>query len=104
MLTVTESAREQVLQYFEGEEIQPVRIFSSSGCSGPQLALAVDATRSEDAVFTFGDVTIIIEPSLLEQAGAIMIDATSEGFVIDSEIKPAIEAGCGGCSSAGKCG
>ena len=57
MIKVTETAQEQVKAYFEGKEVQPIRIFiNNGGCGGPSLAMALDEKREDDAAFTHGGV------------------------------------------------
>lgn len=103
MFTVTESAKTQVLDFFKGNEIKPVRVFLNSGCGGQQLALAVDEQRPEDTVHALGELTFLVEQSLLEKARPITIDFDGQGFTIESEIKLA-PGGCSACASSGSCG
>ena len=104
MFTVTESAKEQVLDYFKGNDIKPVRVFVNSGCSGEQLALAVDEQQSNDTVHSVGELTFLVEQSLMEKARTITIDFKMQGFTIDSELELAQGGGCSGCASGGSCG
>jgi len=52
MITVTKAAREEVAKYFDGREKSPVRLFITSGCGGPSLAMALDQPKETDTVFT----------------------------------------------------
>lgn len=101
MLTLTESAQTQVLEYFKENEIKPVRVFLNSGCGGEQLALAVDDQQPDDTVHTFGELTFLVSKSLLEKARPISIDFGMEGFTIGSNLE--LTSGCGGCGSSGAC-
>lgn len=102
MLTLTDTAKTQILEYFNGNDIKPIRIFLNSGCGGQQLALAVDDQRPEDTLHTFGELTFLVEQSLMEKAEAITIDFDMQGFTIDSKLELA-SGGCSGCASAGSC-
>lgn len=102
MLTLTDAAKTQVLEYFKGNDIKPVRVFLNSGCGGQQLALAVDDQRPEDTVHSFGELTFLVEQSLMEKAQSITIDFDMQGFAIDSKLELAA-GGCSGCASAGSC-
>jgi iron-sulfur cluster assembly protein len=103
MLTVTESAKEQVLDYFKGNDIKPVRVFVNSGCSGEQLALAVDEKQPGDTVHSFEGLTFLVEQSLMEKAKTITIDFNMQGFTIDSKLELK-QGGCSECASGGSCG
>ncbi|WP_020587201.1 IscA/HesB family protein [Desulfobacter curvatus] len=103
MINVSKPAQEQVRMYFEGKEIEPIRIFlNSAGCGGPSLAMALDEKKETDAVFTFDDVEYIMEKDLLEKASPVFIDFEGAGFRLESGLKPA--GGCSGCCSGGTCG
>jgi Fe-S cluster assembly iron-binding protein IscA len=103
MLTVTESAKVQVLDYFKGGDIKPVRIFVNSGCGGQQLALAVDDQQPGDTVHSFGELTFLVEQKLMEKAHTIKIDFDMQGFSIDSKLE-LLQGGCSSCASGGSCG
>ena len=103
MLTITESAREQVLDHFKGGDIKPVRVFLNNGCGGQQLALAVDEQQPGDTVHSFEELTFLVEQKLMEEAKAITIDFSMQGFSIDSKLE-LTQGGCSGCASGGSCG
>lgn len=99
MIELTDPAKNEILKYFEGKDISPIRVYIGGGCSGPQLALALDEKADTDESYDFGDdVSVIIDKQLLEQAKPISIHFSERGFLVDSPI----ELG-GGCSSSG-CG
>jgi Fe-S cluster assembly iron-binding protein IscA len=95
MIIVTQTAQEEVAKYFNGKEKSPVRLFITSGCGGPSLAMALDQPKETDTVFTQGDVDYIMETELLKQAQPVTVDYTGMGFNISSSL----ELGGGGCSS-----
>ena len=103
MLTITDTARNQVLDYFKEGDIKPVRVFVNSGCSGQQLALAVDEQQPGDTVHSFGELTFLVEQKLMENAKTITIDFNMRGFSIDSKLE-LVQGGCSGCASVGSCG
>jgi Fe-S cluster assembly iron-binding protein IscA len=103
MLTLTDEARTQILDFFKGNDIKPIRIFLNSGCGGQQLALAVDEQQPQDTIHKFDELTFLVEPSLMEKARTFTIDFKNEGFTIDSELELA-PASCSACASSGSCG
>jgi Fe-S cluster assembly iron-binding protein IscA len=103
MLTLTDEARTQIIEFFKGNDIKPVRVFLNSGCGGQQLALAMDERQPDDTIHTFGELTFLVEPSLMEKARTLAIDFKDGGFTIESELELA-PASCSACASAGSCG
>ncbi|HCY83746.1 MAG TPA: adhesin [Desulfobacteraceae bacterium] len=102
MINVSKLASEQVKAYFDGKDVQPVRIFlNSGGCGGPSLAMALDQINDTDAVFTHEGIDYIMEKSLLAQASPVTIDYSGMGFRLESSLAPA--GGCASCGSGG-CG
>ncbi len=67
--------------------------------------MALDEPRDTDEVYTVHGFTYLVDKSLLEKAKPIKIDFSLTGFRLDCAIDfgPA-SAGCGSCSTAGKCG
>jgi Fe-S cluster assembly iron-binding protein IscA len=99
MLEVTQSATDQIAEYFKGKQASPIRIFlNDGGCCGPAMAMALDESRAQDKVFDIGGFQYLVNNDFLEQAQPIKVDFTQFGFKITSSL----ELG-GGCSSSG-CG
>lgn len=65
MIEVTQAAQQQVDAYFEGKEVQSIRIFLNQGCGGPQLAMALDRKKALEAGCT--------REEILEAAGMAMV-------------------------------
>lgn len=105
MITLSDSAKEQLDGYFADKEKSAVRVFLAGGCCGPKLSLALDEAREGDEAVETGGYTLIVEKSLLETAGKISIDMTEYGFSVDSEnaLGGGGSCGSGGCGSGG-CG
>ncbi|MCG8685763.1 MAG: IscA/HesB family protein [Desulfobacterales bacterium] len=102
MIKVSEAAQQQVNAYFEGKNVQPVRIFlNNGGCGGPSLAMALDQTTEKDAVFTHGGIDYIMDKTLLESANPVIVDYSGMGFRLDSSLE--LGGGCGSCGSNGSC-
>ena len=100
MINVTESATQELTNYFKESEKSPIRVhLVDGGCSGPQLSLALDQPGSGDKTVTQGDLTFIISEELAEATGEVTIDKTPYGFTVASE-NPLGGGGCG-CSSCG---
>lgn len=102
MINVSKEAQEQVRAYFDGKEVQPVRIFlNGGGCGGPSLAMALDEITDNDAVFTHDGIDYIMEKSLLEKASPVAVDYSGMGFRLESSLE--LGGGCSSCGSSGGC-
>ncbi|NDV20406.1 heme biosynthesis protein HemY [Pseudodesulfovibrio sp. JC047] len=103
MITVTESAQQELTTYFADRDVQPIRVhLSDGGCSGMKLSLALDEVRDGDASVEHGGFTFLINEELAEASGKVSIDMTDYGFTIESE-KQVGTSGGGGCSGC-SCG
>ena len=102
MITVTQAAQKEVAGYLNGREKSPVRIFITSGCGGPSLAMALDQTKDTDTVFTHDGVDYIMETELFKQARPVTVDFTDMGFRISSSLELG-GGGCGSCGTEGGC-
>lgn len=98
MINVTENAQQELTQYFEGKDVQPIRVhLADGGCSGMKLSLALDELRDGDKSSEHGAFTFLINEELAEASGAITVDMTDYGFTIDSEKQIGGGGGCGSC-------
>ncbi|MBI9081798.1 MAG: IscA/HesB family protein [Pseudodesulfovibrio sp.] len=106
MITITESAQNEFTSYFEGKDIQPIRVhLADGGCSGTKLSLAIDENRDGDLSFEQGAFTFLINKDLAEETGKVTVDMTQYGFAIESENMVGDGGGGCGCGSAGgSCG
>ena len=109
MISLTEEARKELEAYFEGKEKTPIRVYlAPGGCSGPRLALALDEPGEDDETSEDNGLTFCINKELAEKVGAVTINLTYMGFVVESEIPLPSSGGgcsscCGGCGSSGGC-
>ncbi|SLM31363.1 HesB-like domain protein [Desulfamplus magnetovallimortis] len=101
MITVTESAREQIKAYFEGKEIKPIRIFLNNGCGGPQLAMALDDKSGNDSVHEVEGIEYLMDSKLLDEAKPVEIDYSGMGFHLKSSLQ--LSSGCSSCGTKGSC-
>ena len=102
MFTVTETAQKEIARFFENREPAPIRVFlNSSGCGGPQLAMAVDERKKEDTHYVISGMEYVVDTDFLNQAQPLVVDFKEIGFVIDSSLK--LESGCSSCGSHGSC-
>lgn len=103
MVQVTEAAKAQFDKYFEGNEIQPIRIFLGGSCCGPALALALDQAQADDDTFEVGGLTFVVDKALGQAAGELTIDMGYQGFLVNAENDVTGGASCnaGSCSSGG---
>jgi len=104
MLELTESAQKELAAFFEGKEKSTIRIYlAPGGCSGPHLALALDAATDEDTSEDQGGFTFCINNELLAQVEGVKIDLSYMGFVVEPTVPlPQTGGGCSSCS--GGCG
>ncbi|CAK7030696.1 IscA/HesB family protein [Desulfovibrio sp. 1188_IL3213] len=105
MLELTESARQELDAYFKGKEKSDIRIYlAPGGCTGPRLALAIDAATEDDQSEEQGGFTFCINKDLLGQIEGVKIDLTHMGFMVEPTV-PLPQSGGGGCSGcSGGCG
>lgn len=104
MFTLTDNARRELMAYFaDKEETSSLRIYlAPGGCSGPQLALALDEPNDEDTTFVTNEFTFCINKELLDKTGALTVDLSYQGFIIESANPLGGGGGCSGCG--GGCG
>ena len=100
MLTLADSAKQLMDDYFSRNEKQPMRVFLASSCSGERLVVALKPAEPNDEVFEIGGYTIAMDRDLLAQASPVAIHAGPMGFIIESSLKLAA-GGCGSCKSCG---
>jgi iron-sulfur cluster assembly protein len=101
MITVTESAQNELTKYFADKDVQPIRVhLADGGCAGPRLSLALDEVRDGDKSVEQGDFTFLINEELAQASGAVSIDMTPYGFQVSSENEMGGGGSCG-CSSCG---
>ena len=101
MINVTPAAREQILAYFADKQIQPVRIFLSSGCGGPQLAMALDEKTDKDGAYEYEGIQYVMDQELLDQAQPVIVDYSGTGFKLESKLE--LSSGCSSCGTKGSC-
>ncbi len=103
MITLSESAVKELDEFFSDKEKSPIRVYlAPGGCSGPRLALALDAPGEDDDVSDQGGYSFCINKDLFAQTGDISVDVTYMGFAVDS-VNPIGGGGCHSCASGGGC-
>ena len=105
MITVSESAVKELNEFFSDKEKSPIRVYlAPGGCSGPRLALALDAPGGDDEVFEQAGYSFCINMDLFGQTGDISVDVTYMGFSVESaNPMGGGGGGCCGCASSGSC-
>ena len=99
MVEVTESAAQQITEYFKGKDASPIRIFlNEGGWGGPSLGMALDEPKDNDSVFDVEGFQYVVNNDLLEKAKPIKVDFLQIGFKIDSSMDFGADSGCAGCS------
>ncbi|MFP5220907.1 MAG: IscA/HesB family protein [Acidobacteriota bacterium] len=106
MLTVTETAKNQLDSFFSDKPKASIRIYlSEGGCAGPRLALAMDEKNEGDDAFDVSGYTFLVESDLMAKAKPLTVDLTHMGFQILSSLELP-KGGCssGSCSTGSCCG
>lgn len=105
MITLEDSARQELDAYFTDKEKSPIRIYlAPGGCSGPRLALALDEPNDDDATEEQNGYTFAVNKTLLEQIEGVSISIAMGGFMVEPEKPlPSMGGGCGGCGSSSNC-
>ncbi len=103
MIELTEQAKTLIDDHFKGKDVEPLRIYLASGCSGPMLALGLDAPGEKDEVHAVSGYDFVVDKELYQEAKPISIGAGPMGFSITSSLKLE-EMGGGGCSGCSGCG
>lgn len=86
MIQVTESAKQQLAAYFNGQPNRPIRIQLADGASGgSKLLLTLDDRCSGDRTETLDSLTFLINERLARVTGKVSIDTSPRGFSINSE-------------------
>lgn len=92
MFEVTETALEKIREHLTQNNItSAVRVIPQNGCAGPSLALILDEKKDTDQAHESGDVTVLVDSSLLDFCGGIKVDYVE---------KCASQSGCS-CSGGG---
>lgn len=105
MITITEPAAKELEAYFADKEKENIRIYlAHGGCSGPRLALALDAAGADDDSYSQAGFSFCMEKTLATTLGDVTIDLTPMGFALESSNPlPAAQGGCGCNCSGGGC-
>ena len=101
MVSLTDSARAELDNYFADKQKTPIRVYlNKGGCCGPSLTLALDEARDNDDVFDLNGYTFVVDKELIAMASPITVDMTDYGFAVGSSL----QLGGGSCGSGGGCG
>lgn len=100
MLELTDTARKELESYFSDKEKATIRIFSTAGCGGPRLALALDEPAGTDHTEENNGLTFCIDKELLGQVQGVKINLTYMGFAVDPLV-PFASTGESVCASCG---
>jgi len=108
MVSLSDTARAELDNYFADKEKAPIRVYlNKGGCCGASLTLALDEAHADDDVFDLNGYTFVVEKELSALAGPIAVDMSDYGFTVSSNLK--LEGGscgsssCGGGSCGGSC-
>ena len=106
MVSLTDSARAELDNYFADKQKTPIRVYlNKGGCCGPSLTLALDEARDNDDVFDLNGYTFVVDKELIAMASPISVDMTDYGFSVGSSLQlGGGSCGSGGCGSGGEGG
>ena len=105
MVNVSDTAMNELQNYFADKEKSPIRVFlAPGGCAGPTMALALDEPTENDEVMEQDGFKFVVEKELYDKAKPISIDASPMGFTVDSALRLAGPDCSSGCGSGGCCG
>lgn len=83
MITIEESAKAILEEYFTENEVRPIRVYvSTRSYHGPRLALAPDEASDNDLRYPCGPFMFIISERLEKQVGDIIIRGKCSGFEV----------------------
>jgi len=102
MVTLSDTAKTQLDEYFAKNDKAPIRIFLSNSCAGARLALALDEPGDTDESFDVSGYTFVVDKELGVKAAPLGVDFDCGGFVISSSLELG-GGGCGSCSCGGSC-
>ncbi len=102
MFEITENACKELDAYFDGKDKSPIRVYLAGGCSGPRLALALDAPTDTDTIFDEKGYSFIVNNDLFAVAKNIKVDFNYMGFSVESDMPTPAGGGCASCG--GGCG
>jgi iron-sulfur cluster assembly protein len=106
-IVLTEQAVQKVRSAKQREGAGPEKALRlgvvGGGCSGFSYTMGFDEPKSDDAVFTFDDVTVVIDPASREYLDGTIIDYVTglhgSGFKFENP-KATRTCGCGSSFSA----
>ncbi len=112
MITVTENAQKELDSFFTTypDSEKSVRIYMApGGCCGPSLNMALDkANEGVDLTEEVNGIVYCMTPELAEMTGAVTLDVSYMGFMLQTERQlpgggSCGSGGCSGCGSGGSC-
>ncbi len=98
MIHVTAAASAELDSWFVAhpDARRSVRIYLLvSGCSGLALTMDLDDPAETDVVEVVGSVTYCVNTELFRYTGALTLDNTEAGFVLETELPLDIQGLCG---------
>ncbi len=97
MLTLTDTAKDQVRGLINEETGNRLRVFvKGGGCSGFQYGLAFDEAKEDDAVVDMDGFEVVVDPASQPHLNGVTVDFVTTdvgaGFKFDN---PNATGGCG---------
>jgi iron-sulfur cluster assembly accessory protein len=111
--TITDNALAKIREVMAQQQLEAdeknLRVFveAGGGCcgGGPSFGLAFDKAQPDDAKFTHGDMSVVVDPMSLPFCAGATIDYLDtpeiQGFKVDA---PAMKKAEGGSCGGGSCG
>lgn len=100
MFEVTPAALARLEAFMADQHADAIRIHVTPSLhAAPALALALDSARENDAVYTAGALTFLVDRNLMADIQPVRIDADTVGLRFSSRL--ATEDGGCGCGCGG---
>ena len=98
MITLSESAVEQLNAFFAGQPLQPVRItvMPAGRCPNPVFNIVINEQKPSDVEVQVEGFTFIMDEKLYEEAKPLHVDIADGAVTVESDY-PLPHNGCPGC-------
>ncbi|XPV74769.1 MAG: hypothetical protein ACNI27_08965 [Desulfovibrio sp.] len=98
MITLSDSAIEQLTAYFAGNAVQPMRItvMPAGRCPNPVFNIVINEMKPTDVEIDAQGFKFIMDATLYEEAAPLHVDIAEDRVIIQSDY-PLPHNGCPGC-------
>ncbi|MCZ0701927.1 Fe-S cluster assembly iron-binding protein IscA [Natronobacillus azotifigens] len=86
-MNITDAAKETLEKFLSEKEASSIRLFTESGCCGPQIAISLEQPKEKDTIATINGIKVAFDPEVTG-TDEITLDHDQNGLVL---------LGAGGC-------